>query len=70
VLAIVLAVVLVLIVPARRAAVVAAGKGQITQKGEAFVGHDVSLNSVSDLIVKLATFPLLHVGSSLGVSRA
>jgi uncharacterized protein YbjT (DUF2867 family) len=27
---------------------------QITQKGEPFKGHDVSLNSLSDLIVKLA----------------
>jgi uncharacterized protein YbjT (DUF2867 family) len=43
---------------------------QITQKGEAFKGHDVSLNSVSDLIVKLATTPGLHVRRSLGVSRA
>ena len=43
---------------------------QITQKGEAFRGHDVSLNSLSDLIVKLATSPELHVRCSLGVSRA
>jgi uncharacterized protein YbjT (DUF2867 family) len=42
---------------------------QITQKGEAFKGHDVSLNSVSDLIVRLATVPGLHVRCSLGVSR-
>jgi uncharacterized protein YbjT (DUF2867 family) len=42
---------------------------QITQKGEAFRGHDVSLNSLSDLIVKLATSPALHVRSSIGVSR-
>jgi uncharacterized protein YbjT (DUF2867 family) len=42
---------------------------QITQKGEAFRGHDVSLNSLSDLIVKLATSPRLHVRCSLGVSR-
>ena len=27
---------------------------QVTQKGEPFRGHDVSLNSLSDLIVKLA----------------
>ncbi len=43
---------------------------QITEKGEAFRGHDVSLNSVSDLIVKLATTPGLHARASLGVSRA
>jgi len=43
---------------------------QVTQKGEAFRGHDVSLNSLSDLIVRLATSPGLHVRASLGVSRA
>jgi uncharacterized protein YbjT (DUF2867 family) len=42
---------------------------QITQKGEPFKGHDVSLNSVSDLITKLVTTPRLHIRSSLGVSR-
>jgi uncharacterized protein YbjT (DUF2867 family) len=42
---------------------------QITQKGQPFKGHDVSLNGVSDLIVKLATNPGLHVRCSLGVSR-
>lgn len=42
---------------------------QITQRGEAFKGHDVSLNSLSDLIVKLATSPELYVRCSLGVSR-
>ncbi len=42
---------------------------RITQKGEPFVGHDVSLNSVSDLIVKLATTPGMEVRRSLGVSR-
>jgi uncharacterized protein YbjT (DUF2867 family) len=42
---------------------------QITQKGEPFRGHDVSLNSLSDLIAKLATSPGLHVGCSLGVSK-
>ena len=39
-----------------------------TQKGEPFVGHDVSLDGVSDLIVKLATDPRLEVRRSLGVS--
>ncbi len=42
---------------------------EITQKGEAFRGHDVSLNSVSDLIVKLALDPAREVRRSLGVSR-
>jgi uncharacterized protein YbjT (DUF2867 family) len=41
---------------------------RITQKGEPFQGHDVSLNSLSDLIVKLALSPTLHTRSSLGVS--
>jgi uncharacterized protein YbjT (DUF2867 family) len=41
---------------------------RITQKGEPFQGHDVSLNSLSDLIVKLALSPTLHSRASLGVS--
>jgi putative NAD(P)-binding protein len=43
---------------------------EITQKGEPFRGHQVSLNGLSDLIVKLATTPGLHVQRSLGVSSA
>ena len=43
---------------------------QVTQKGEAFEGHDVSLNSLSDLIVKLAMSPTLEARHSIGVSRA
>ncbi len=43
---------------------------QLTQKGEPFKGHDVSLNSLSDLIVKLSLSPTLEVRRSLGVSRA
>lgn len=43
---------------------------QITQKGQPFIGHDVSLNSLSDLIVKLSLDPTLEVRRSLGVSRA
>jgi uncharacterized protein YbjT (DUF2867 family) len=43
---------------------------QLTQKGEPFKGHDVSLDSLSDLIVKLATTPGLHARSSIGVSKA
>ena len=42
----------------------------LTRKGEPFRGHDVSLNSLSDLIVKIATMPGLHVRESLGVSNA
>lgn len=42
----------------------------ITQKGETFEGHDVSLNSLSDLIVRLAKSQTLHARCSLGVSRA
>ena len=43
---------------------------RLTQKGEPFEGHDVSLNSLSDLTVKLATTPGLHVRQSLGVAKA
>jgi uncharacterized protein YbjT (DUF2867 family) len=43
---------------------------QITQKGELFKGHDVSLNSLSDLVVELALSPTMEVRRSLGVSRA
>lgn len=42
---------------------------QLTQKGEPFKGHDVSLNSLSDFIVKLALTAGLHVRQSLGISR-
>ena len=42
---------------------------QLTQKGEPFRGHEVSLNSLSDLIVKLALDPNLEVRRSLGVSK-
>jgi hypothetical protein len=41
-----------------------------THKGEPFRRHDISLNSLSDLILKLVTTPGLHVHQSLGVSRA
>jgi uncharacterized protein YbjT (DUF2867 family) len=43
---------------------------RLTQKGEPFKGHDVSLNSLSDLIVKLAILPAMELRRSLGVSRA
>jgi len=42
---------------------------EVTQKGEPFKGHDVSLNSLSDLIAKIATNPGFHVRESLGVSH-
>lgn len=42
---------------------------RITQKGEPFHGHDVSLNSLSDLIVKLALNPDLYPRESIGVSK-
>lgn len=42
---------------------------QLTQKGEPFCGHDVSLNSLSDLIIKLALTPGMEIRCSLGVSR-
>lgn len=43
---------------------------QLTRKGEPFRGHDVSLDSLSDLIVKLALSPTMELRRSLGVSRA
>jgi len=43
---------------------------QLTHKGEPFIGHDVSLNSLSDLIVRLALTPGLESRQSLGVSEA
>lgn len=42
---------------------------QLTRKGEPFRGHEVSLNSLSELIVKLALTPGLEVRQSLGVSK-
>ena len=42
---------------------------QITQKGQPFVGHDVSLDSLSALIVKLALTPGMESRHSIGVSR-
>jgi uncharacterized protein YbjT (DUF2867 family) len=43
---------------------------RITQKGEPFRGHDISLDSLSDLITKLATDPGLYLRCSIGVSSA
>lgn len=45
-----------------------AGEYRLTQKGEPFWGHDISLDSLSGLIVRLVTTPGLHVHESLGVS--
>lgn len=42
---------------------------EITQKGEAFKGHDISRKSLADLIVKLAITPGLEVRKSLGVNK-
>jgi uncharacterized protein YbjT (DUF2867 family) len=42
---------------------------QVTQKGDPFQGRDISLNSLSALIVKLALNPTMAVRRSLGVSR-
>ncbi|GGR37688.1 NAD(P)H-binding protein [Deinococcus ruber] len=44
-------------------------KYQLTQKGEPFRGHDISMDSLADLILQLALDPQLHVRESLGVSR-
>ena len=41
---------------------------RITQKGEPFVGHDVSLDGLSGLIAKIAVEPSLYVRRSIGVS--
>lgn len=45
-------------------------RASITQKGEPFRGHDVSLDSLADLIVKLATTPGMESRHSIGVSNA
>jgi uncharacterized protein YbjT (DUF2867 family) len=47
-----------------------AGVCRITQKGEPFKGHEVLLDSLSDLIARLATTPGLHLRRSIGVSTA
>jgi len=41
---------------------------QVTQKGDPFQGHNISLNSLSALIVKLALNPAMAMRRSLGVS--
>ncbi|CAL8476858.1 NAD(P)H-binding protein [Caballeronia sp. S22] len=44
------------------------GPYTITQKGDPFQGHDISLHSLSRLIAKIATTPGLYVRNSIGVS--
>jgi uncharacterized protein YbjT (DUF2867 family) len=44
------------------------GPCRITQKGEPFEGHDISLDSLSALIAKIATTPGLYVRCSIGIS--
>ncbi len=41
---------------------------RITQKGEPFKGHEVSLDSLSELIVRRALTPKMEYRRSLGVS--
>ncbi|WP_175946128.1 NAD(P)H-binding protein [Burkholderia pyrrocinia] len=45
------------------------GPYTVTQKGEPFQGHDISLDSLSGLIAKIATTPALYVRNSIGVSN-
>jgi uncharacterized protein YbjT (DUF2867 family) len=44
------------------------GPWRITQKGEPFEGHDISLDSLSALIARIATTPGFYVRCSIGVS--
>jgi len=41
---------------------------KITRKGEPFSGHNISLDSLSHLIVELALTPGLYARESIGVS--
>jgi uncharacterized protein YbjT (DUF2867 family) len=43
---------------------------RVTQKGEPFIGHDVSFDGLSELITKLATDPGQYRRCSIGVSSA
>jgi uncharacterized protein YbjT (DUF2867 family) len=45
------------------------GPFHITQKGEPFQGHDISLDSLSTLIARIAKTPGLYVRSSIGVRQ-
>ncbi len=42
---------------------------QLTQKPQPFEGHDVSLNSLSELVMKLALTPGMESRHSIGVSK-
>lgn len=42
---------------------------QLTHKGEPFRGHDVSLDSVSDVVARIAITPTLYQRNSLGIAR-
>ncbi|GAX06349.1 NAD-dependent dehydratase [Secundilactobacillus pentosiphilus] len=42
---------------------------QVTKKGEPFGGHDVSIKSIADLVVKLAHDDQLGSRDSLGINR-
>jgi uncharacterized protein YbjT (DUF2867 family) len=44
------------------------GPCQITQKGEPFQGHDISLDSLSAMITRIATTPGFYVRCSIGIS--
>jgi len=44
------------------------GPYKVTPKGEPFQGHDISIDSLSGLIAKIATTPGLYVRNSIGVS--
>lgn len=46
-----------------------AGPLVLTRKGEPFAGHDVTLDSLSELLANIATTPGLHVRQSIGVSN-
>lgn len=43
---------------------------QITFKGEDFVGHGISRNSVADLATRIINEPTLYMNESLGLARA
>jgi uncharacterized protein YbjT (DUF2867 family) len=45
-----------------------AGPVRITQKGEPFHGHNISLDSLSALIAKIVATPGLYVRCSIGIS--
>ncbi len=42
---------------------------RLTHKGEPFRGHDVSLDSVPDVVASIAITPTLYSRSSLGIAR-